>query len=101
MDWARTDWLRAALCCAALLPAIGPVVGATPTARELLAAQDMDLENELVGWSKLLFDLPDDVALDEPLRRAATQMAQEHIARLRNLWPVWIAQERAASRDVN
>jgi hypothetical protein len=102
MCWAKAEWLSVALCCAALLPLVGsPAAADTPTVQELLAAQDKDLENQLVGWGKSAFALPDDLALDEPLRQAATQVAQEHVARLRKLWPVWIAQERAESGDLN
>ncbi len=100
MCWTRAGRLSVALCCAVLLPWIGPAA-ATPTVQELLAAQDEDLLNQVVEWDKNNFNLPNDLALDEPLRLAAIQMAREHMARARALWPVWIAQERAAAGNAN
>jgi hypothetical protein len=58
MCWAKAEWLSVALCCAALLPLVGsPAAADTPTVQELLAAQDKDLENQLVGWGKSAFTL--------------------------------------------
>ena len=101
MRWNGAEWIGIAVCCAALLPSIGSAATAQPTAQELLAAQDSELLSELNGWSKSAFVLPDDLALDATLRQAASQIAGEHLARLRALWPAWIAQERAESGNVN
>jgi hypothetical protein len=98
MGWTKSGRLGAALCCVVLLLPILPAAAATPTAQELLAEADQTLVNQLVEWDKRAFDVPDDLALDEPLRDAATAMVQDHVARVRELLPAWIAQERAESR---
>lgn len=93
----KRGWIGLAIHCAVLLPLVGSASAGTPTAQELLAAQDRELVSSMLEWNKDLFRLPDDLALDPPLRQAANQIAQEHMARVRTLGPVWIAQVRAAS----
>lgn len=84
--------------CVVSLPLVDAAAAAgTPTAQELLAAQDQEIVSSMLEWNKSIFNLPNDLALDPPLRQAASQIAQEHLARVRTLGPVWIAQERAAS----
>lgn len=97
MGWTISGRLGAALCCVALLLPMLPAAAGTPTFQELLAEADQTLVNQLVEWDKREFGLPDDLELDEPLRHAATAMVQDHVARVRELLPAWIAQERAES----
>jgi len=101
MSCIGTGRLGVAFCLAALVPLIGPAAAAEPTVQELLAAQDRALVNSMVAWEETFFTLPSDVKLDETLREAAVQLASEHLARSRTLWPEWMAQERAASGDAN
>ncbi|WGG49881.1 hypothetical protein [Rugamonas sp. DEMB1] len=62
-----------------------------------MAAQDQEIVGSMLEWNKYIFNLPSNLALDPPLRQAANQIAQEHLARVRTLAPVWIAQERAVA----
>lgn len=93
----KAGGLAAALCCALLPPSTGLAATGVPTVQELLAAQDKDTQDELTAWARDTFAVPEDLVLDPPLREAAADMARSHMARLRALWPVWMAQERAAS----
>ena len=101
MWWTKAGRLGVTLCCVALLPLMGPAAAVTPTVGELLADEDRNLVNQLVEWHKSAFTLPDDLVLDANLRQAATTIAQEHVARVQALMPVWIAQERTASGDTS
>ena len=94
-------WIGLTIHCAVLSPLTAAAAAATPTAQELLAAQDQELVNGMLVWAKSIFTLSNELALDPPLREAANQIAQEHLARMRTLGPVWIAQERAASGNPN
>jgi hypothetical protein len=93
----RSGWIGLAIRWAVLLPLVDAAAAGTPTAQELLAAQDQEIVRSMLEWNKYTFNLPSNLALDPPLRQAANQIAQEHLARVRTLGPVWIAQERAAS----
>ncbi len=93
----KKKWMGLVIHCAALLPLVGSAATAPPTAQELLAAQDKELVSGMLEWEKRLFSLPNELALDPPLRQAANDIAQAHLERVRTLWPAWIAQERAAS----
>ena len=94
-------WIGLAIQCAVLSPLSASSAAATPTAQELLAAQEQELINGMLVWAKSIFTLSNELALDPPLRQAANQIAQEHLARMRTLGPVWIAQERATSGNPN
>jgi hypothetical protein len=89
-------WLKATLCCAVALGWMNSAVAQTPTAQELIAEQDQALVNQVARWVKSQFSLPGDLPLDTSLRQAATDMAKEHVERVRTQVPQWIAQERAA-----
>lgn len=94
-------WLGAAFCLAALQPVDSAAAPPAPTAEELLAAQDAELESRFAEWVKGTFEMPGDLELDEDLRQAALQLAREHQALIRAQGPVWMAQERAASGNVH
>lgn len=98
MGWTISGRLSASLCSVGLLLPVLPVAAGTPTVQELLAEADQTFVNQMVEWSNREFGLPDDLELDEPLRRAATAMVQDHVAHVRELVPAWLAQERAESR---
>lgn len=99
MKMSKRGWIGLAIHCAVLLPLVDSGAAETPTAQELLAAQDQETVSSMLVWNKQLFNLPDDLPLDPALRQAANQIAQEHLARVRTLGPAWIAQERAAARN--
>jgi hypothetical protein len=101
MEWTKARRLDVVLCCVALSLLMGVADAAPLTVQELLAEEDLALVNEWAEHDRREFAVPDDIPLDPPLREAAERMAQEHAARVRELLPVWIAQERAASGTEN
>ncbi len=95
MERIKAKWLTVALCCGALLYLAKPAIAGAPTFKDLLAEEDYALVSQMVEWDKRAFALPEDLELDGPLREAAATLLQAHVARVRELIPAWIAQERA------
>ncbi len=99
MDWAHVGRTKVAVVCIAVLQLTTAAIAGTPTVQELLAEEDQTLVNQLVDWDKQFLTLPDDVELDRSLRDAAQAMLQAHRARVRELVPLWIAQEREQAQS--
>ena len=95
MQWFKAGRLMVVLCGVALLPLATPALADAPTIQQLLAEEDQAVVDQLVEWDKHELIVPSELELDGPLREAAASLVQAQVARVRELLPAWIAQERA------
>ena len=98
MGWIIAGRPAVAIGCVVLLQLAGAAFAGTPTVQELLAEEDRTFVNQAVDWDRQVLALPADLVLEPSVRDAATAMLQAHGARVRELVPAWIAQERALAR---
>lgn len=90
-----------ALAACALLGAVIPASAAPAASVADDAAADAAVLRALRGYLARSFAIPKDLPIATELRSAADQIAVAHLARMKQVLPAWLKEERAAHAGAN